>query len=288
MRGGIPIRTSKRTYAESYLDYKNNIFIFIEDKDQNTRKIMLELIQRAIDKNIKIDRLHSMGGRTEVLEAFERRNINRTEIYIIDGDLYMLFENHNFQKGLVVFDRYCIENYLLDVNALNELLYQEALTINDKEKLIQNFDYLKWFEKQNVLLVKLFKMYAIEKFNNLGIETVSFSINLLREKEGKNILCSCDETLINKRIKDLENAIIDKVGNEKFISDETFIENQINNRNADILVSAKDYILPLIFDRLKKYANNKLIHNESLKFRLAQMINIEPFKENLKKHLEVR
>jgi hypothetical protein len=200
----------------------------------------------------------------------------------------MLFENHNFQKGLVVFDRYCIENYLLDVNALNELLYQEALTINDKEKLIQNFDYLKWFEKQNVLLVKLFKMYAIEKFNNLGIETVSFSINLLREKEGKNILCSCDETLINKRIKDLENAIIDKVGNEKFISDETFIENQINNRNADILVSAKDYILPLIFDRLKKYANNKLIHNESLKFRLAQMINIEPFKENLKKHLEVR
>ena len=63
---------------------------------------MLELIQRAIDKNIKIDRLHSMGGRTEVLEAFERRNINRTEIYIIDGDLYMLFENHNFQKGLVV------------------------------------------------------------------------------------------------------------------------------------------------------------------------------------------
>ena len=185
MRGGIPIRTSKRTYAESYLDYKNNIFIFIEDKDQNTRKIMLELIQRAIDKNIKIDRLHSMGGRTEVLEAFERRNINRTEIYIIDGDLYMLFENHNFQKGLVVFDRYCIENYLLDVNALNELLYQEALTINDKEKLIQNFDYLKWFEKQNVLLVKFFKMYAIEKFNNLGIETVSFSINLLREKEGK-------------------------------------------------------------------------------------------------------
>ena len=143
MRSGIPTRNSERIYAESYLDYKNNIFIFIEDTDETTRKIMLELIQRTVDSSIKIDRLHSMGGRTEVLEAFERRNINRTEIYIIDGDLYMLFENHNFQKGLVVFDRYCIENYLLDVNALNELLYQEALTINDKEKLIQNFDYLK-------------------------------------------------------------------------------------------------------------------------------------------------
>lgn len=234
MRSNIPTRTSERIYAESYLDYKNDMFIFIEDIDENSRKIMLELIQRAIDKNIKIDRLHSCGNRKKVIEKFNERNSTRKELYIIDGDLNMLFENQEFQKGLVILNKYCIE-----------------------------------------------------KYNDLGIETVSFSINLLRNRIGKGILCSCSEELINKRIEDLKKLIIEKIGNNKFINDESFIENKINNRNSDIIVSAKDYILPLIFDRLKKFAKNTSSKNETLKFRLARMINIESFKENLEPHLKI-
>jgi hypothetical protein len=285
MRSGIPKRSSERIYAESYLDYKSDIFIFIEDTDESSRKIMLELIQRAIDENIKIDRLHSCGNRKKVIEKFEERNEDRREIYIIDSDLYMLFENRRFEKGLVILDKYCIENYLLDINAIHKLLYEEAYIINDKEKLLQDFDYLKWFEEQNKLLLQLFKIYAIEKYNDLGIETVSYSVNSLRKRKGKGILCSCDESFISKRIEDLKILIISKIGKEKFIIDEVFIENQINNRNSDIIVSAKDYILPLIFDRLKKFANNTSARNETLKFRLAQMINIKPFQENLISHL---
>lgn len=287
MRSGIPKRDPERTYAESYLDYKNDIFVFIEDTDECTKKIMLELIQRAINENIKVDRLHSMGGRVKVLEAFESKNTERIEIYIIDGDLFMLFENREFTKGLVILDRYCIENYLLDMNALHELLYQEAFNISDKDKLLQEFNYIEWFAEQNTLLIKLFKIYAIEKYNDLGIETVSFPINSLRNRKGKGILCSCNEELINKRIENLKNLIIEKIGIDKFISDETLIKNKINNRNADIIVSAKDYILSLIFARIKKFANNTSAKEETLKFRLAQMINIELFKENFKLHLEV-
>lgn len=287
MRSGISNRTSERIYAESYLDYKNDIFIFIEDTDANSRKIMLELIQRAIDKNIKIDRLHSCGNRKKVLEKFNERNLDRKEIYIIDGDLNMLFENQEFEKGLIILNKYCIENYLLDIEAIHKLLYEEAYNISEEEKLEENFDYINWFNEQNKLLIELFKIYAIEKYNDLGIETVSFPINSLRNRKGKGILCSCNEELINKRIENLKNLIIDKIGHTKFISDETFIENKINNRNADIIVSAKDYILPLLFDRLKKFAKNSSAKNETLKFRLAKMINIESFKENLEPHLKV-
>ena len=287
MRSNIPTRTSERIYAESYLDYKNDMFIFIEDIDENSRKIMLELIQRAIDKNIKIDRLHSCGNRKKVIEKFNERNSTRKELYIIDGDLNMLFENQEFQKGLVILNKYCIENYLLDIGSIHKLLYEEAYNINEQEKLEEDFNYINWFNEQNKLLINLFKIYAIEKYNDLGIETVSFSINLLRNRIGKGILCSCSEELINKRIEDLKKLIIEKIGNDKFINDESFIENKINNRNSDIIVSAKDYILPLIFDRLKKFAKNTSSKNETLKFRLARMINIESFKENLEPHLKI-
>ena len=287
MRSNIPTRTSERIYAESYLDYKNDMFIFIEDIDENSRKIMLELIQRAIDKNIKIDRLHSCGNRKKVIEKFNERNSTRKELYIIDGDLNMLFENQEFQKGLVILNKYCIENYLLDIGSIHKLLYEEAYNINEQEKLEEDFNYINWFNEQNKLLINLFKIYAIEKYNDLGIETVSFSINLLRNRIGKGILCSCSEELINKRIENLKKLIIEKIGNDKFINDESFIENKINNRNSDIIVSAKDYILPLIFDRLKKFAKNTSSKNETLKFRLARMINIESFKENLEPHLKI-
>lgn len=287
MRSNIPTRTSERIYAESYLDYKNDMFIFIEDIDENSRKIMLELIQRAIDKNIKIDRLHSCGNRKKVIEKFNERNSTRKELYIIDGDLNMLFENQEFQKGLVILNKYCIENYLLDIGSIHKLLYEEAYNINEQEKLEEDFNYINWFNEQNKLLINLFKIYAIEKYNDLGIETVSFSINLLRNRIGKGILCSCSEELINKRIEDLKKLIIEKIGNDKFINDESFIENKINNRNSDIIVSAKGYILPLIFDRLKKFAKNTSSKNETLKFRLARMINIESFKENLEPHLKI-
>lgn len=287
MRSNIPTRTTERIYAESYLDYKNDMFIFIEDIDENSRKIMLELIQRAIDKNIKIDRLHSCGNRKKVIEKFNERNSTRKELYIIDGDLNMLFENQEFQKGLVILNKYCIENYLLDIDSIHKLLYEEAYNINEQEKLEEDFNYINWFNEQNKLLINLFKIYAIEKYNDLGIETVSFSINLLRNRIGKGILCSCSEELINKRIEDLKKLIIEKIGNNKFINDESFIENKINNRNSDIIVSAKDYILPLIFDRLKKFAKNTSSKNETLKFRLARMINIESFKENLEPHLKI-
>lgn len=201
MRSNIPTRTSERIYAESYLDYKNDMFIFIEDIDENSRKIMLELIQRAIDKNIKIDRLHSCGNRKKVIEKFNERNSTRKELYIIDGDLNMLFENQEFQKGLVILNKYCIENYLLDIDSIHKLLYEEAYNINEQEKLEEDFNYINWFNEQNKLLINLFKIYAIEKYNDLGIETVSFSINLLRNRIGKGILCSCSEELINKRIE---------------------------------------------------------------------------------------
>ena len=287
MRSNIPTRTSERIYAESYLDYKNDMFIFIEDIDENSRKIMLELIQRAIDKNIKIDRLHSCKKKKKVIEKFNERNSTRKELYIIDGDLNMLFENQEFQKGLVILNKYCIENYLLDIDSIHKLLYEEAYNINEQEKLEEDFNYINWFNEQNKLLINLFKIYAIEKYNDLGIETVSFSINLLRNRIGKGILCSCSEELINKRIEDLKKLIIEKIGNDKFINDESFIENKINNRNSDIIVSAKGYILPLIFDRLKKFAKNTSSKNETLKFRLARMINIESFKENLEPHLKI-
>jgi len=286
MRGGVPTRSSERIYAESYLDYRNNIFIFIEDNNENTRKIMLELIQRSISSDIPIDRLHSLGGRDKVIESFENKNDERNEIYIVDGDLNLCFENITFIKGLVVLNRYAIENYLLDGNAIFELLYEEATLKNDKDKLYDEFGYEDWFSEQNILLIELFKIYAIEKKNELGLETIHFSVSKLRCRDNNNILCKLDNTLIQDRIKSLVTLIKDRIGEEQFLEDKEYINNKTYNKNSEELASAKDYILPLIFDRFKKVSGNTNFKYDSIKYRLSKICNIEPFKENLVPHIE--
>lgn len=208
MRSAVPIRSAERVYAESYLDYKSDIFIFIEDKNEVTRKIILELIQRAISSEIKIDKVHSLGGREKVLDAFENKNDDRTEIYIIDGDLHMQYENRAFEKGLVILDRYCIENYLLDKKALLELLYEEAKSCNFEE-LSTTFDYDKWYEEQTPLFKELFLEYAIEKKNSLGLQTVKYPVNKLRSRDAKNkLLCTLDLELVHQRIENLKSDIL--------------------------------------------------------------------------------
>jgi hypothetical protein len=285
MRSAVPIRSAERVYAESYLDYKSDIFIFIEDKNEVTRKIILELIQRAISSEIKIDKVHSLGGREKVLDAFENKNDDRTEIYIIDGDLHMQYENRAFEKGLVILDRYCIENYLLDKKALLELLYEEAKSCNFEE-LSTTFDYDKWYEEQTPLFKELFLEYAIEKKNSLGLQTVKYPVNKLRSRDAKNkLLCTLDLELVHQRIENLKSDILELISEITYSQDKSLIEQKTEQTETYKFVSAKDYILPLVFERLKKVANNTKADVDNLKYRLSKICEVDAFKANLVPHL---
>jgi len=287
VRDSIPARTPKSKYAKSYLyhDY-NDIDFFIEDTDKNTIKILLELIQRSLSKSIKVSQLFPLGGRDKVKDKYINRDDQRKQIFIIDGDLYLLFENTTFQKGLVSLEKYCIENYLLDENAIHELLYQECSSYNNKDLMIKDFSYNKWFKKQDKLLSKLFLEYAIEKKNKLGLTTIKYNVARLQKKKGSKLLCELDNILINKRIKNLKKEIKTFLNIVTYSNDRLDISSKlINNQlNSTIYVSSKDYIFPLIFRRIKKFANTN-INDSNFLFRLSQLCSVTDFKATLIRHV---
>jgi len=281
----IPTRTTRSKYAKSYL-FENNIYFFIEDTDKNTIKIILELIQRTISPKIKVNRLYPLGGRSAVLEKFEQKSRSRKEIYIIDGDLYLLFSQNIFQKGLVILKRYCIENYLLDPHAIHELLYEECSNTNNKEQIIKLFSFGSWFKKQDKLLSTLFIEYAVEKKNQLGIQTVKYSVEQLQKRNGNVIECELCQDLVKKRINILQKEIKQYITTNQYRQDKknimsSFFPKQLNSIK---FVSAKDYIFPLIFRRIKKFSNSN-VNDSNFKFRLSKMCNIKEFQQELNSHL---
>jgi hypothetical protein len=154
MNNEIPVRSGRARYAESYLyDDYNDIDFFIEDTDLTTKKVILKLLQRAFSEEIKISQIFPLGGRENVLSQYEQRDTQRKQIYIIDGDLYLFFENEPYRQGLVVFNKYCIENYLFNEDAIYEILYDECYSECNYDSMCQSFQFATWWKLQKKIFI---------------------------------------------------------------------------------------------------------------------------------------
>ena len=106
-------------------------------------------------------------------------------------------------KGLFVLPRYCIENFLIDFNALVELLHEDDAEKNIDE-IIDLFSYDEWLNANKPLLVDLFVEYAIAFSLVPEIQTVSYGVtNLTLSKDGD--LCN---TKITNRIQSIKDEVI--------------------------------------------------------------------------------
>lgn len=277
----LPTRSSNGNYAK-FIFYQdvNDIDFFIEDKDENTRKIILELLQRTFSNEIQISQIFSLGGREKVIKQYENRAENRTQVFMIDGDLNLLFEQFNFQKGLVSLDKYCIENFLCDVDSVHTLLYEECPTETDFNSMCQEFAFQEWWDKQKKLLYRLFIEYAVEKVNSLGITTVKYRVERLSRQGELN------HKDVKTRIHSLRNEIKNRITKEEYNSSRVRIIHNIkeSSLSCESFVSGKDYILPLLFAKIKKYSSST-IKDERLKYRLSKICNTESLERVIRPHL---
>lgn len=263
-----------------FFRHKNDIDIFIEDK--NDDQFYLALFQRlAAKNNISIGKLISLGDRQTVINACisDQVDRDRNRLYIIDGDLHLINEtNPSNINHLHVHDAYCIENYLIDEDAFLEILHDGFVI--PKEEISKVFTFDNFLKRLSKPLVDLFLHYAIVFEVCPSVRTVSNGVgNFCKEIRKVSVLA--DEK-VSQKTEELKAEII------KHITEEEYNEKIYNLRqkwsyNTDSLlsiVSAKDYLLPLIhlrFAKIKSKTSFK-ITRESLRLRLAKLCNLERLK----------
>lgn len=276
---GYAAKSAKSIFYEDV----NDIDIFIEDTTVGFIKIYTKIFSRLLKDEYRISNVFPLGGRKQVISECEKSqgSSSRPSLYIIDGDLHLLTcEPKLTLPGLYILPFYCIENILVDENAILKVLDEEDINTLT-EQLADLFNFDEWVSNNCYPLLNLFIEYATSFTLCPDIKTIKFPINNL-VSSNKGVI---DELKVERRIQEIKNIILSRHDILKYEKLRKQIASQITFCSDDFLrfISGKDFLLPLIITRLKSIVKTK-ISNINFKLRLAMNCNLTPL-ENSKQYI---
>jgi len=268
MERSLAAKSAKSVFYEDF----NDIDIYIEDTCPGYEKIFEEIFRRALEPKYRVAKIFPMGPKTSVIRDHESQGgeFNRPTLYIVDGDLDLMHKDGDSKPGIYHLPYYCIENILLDEGSLQEILNEED-PLTPQPVLIKKFNYESWKKNNTELLVKLFIEYGTCFKLAPDIPTVSYEIkNLISSNSG-----DLDPQKTNNRINQISSTVLERVGEDKYKETKKQITTRLNQdpENSLRFISGKDYILPLLYIRLRTITKTKT-PKLNIKTRLAMKCNI--------------
>lgn len=263
----------------------NDIDLFIEDKSKGSEKLYTEIFNRAFIGKYRVGKVFSLGNRQTVIEACkgDLDIEGRPRLYIIDGDLELLNgDQPSGIKRLGILSRYCIENYLIDEDAIVQVLFEENLT-DSKDEVRAKFGFAEWVKQNQSSLFDLFLDYSLLKKYLPEIPTVSFKVNNLLSS-GDGIV---DEVKVAKRKQEMEKLLVEYIGLKKYQNQKEQIKKNIKlcwDERLKRFVSGKDYLFPLVLMRMRSITKFRA-ENKVLKLRITLKCDVNELSE-LSKQLE--
>ncbi|MGO0305896.1 DUF4435 domain-containing protein [Endozoicomonas acroporae] len=276
----FPERSTVANSAKSvFFDDVNDIDIYIEDTAIGYEKIFSIIFSRVFRNKYNVEKVFPLGGRKAVLEEFNTciNDISRPSLFIIDGDLFLLSgDDVENKKGLYKLPFYCIENLLINEMAFSILLDEEE-PIKSFQEVVSEFNFSEWLDVNQPLLFELFVEYAISFKVNQPEPTTSFKVNEI-VADGKGNL---DKDKTKKRIHDLRVKAQSVVGETLYIETRDEILKRFESQSLTKMdvISAKDYLFPLLTARFKSTVKSK-ISNINFRQRLAKQCSIESIQDS--------
>ena len=273
-------RSTNAKYAKNiFLRDHNEINVYIEDTESGSEKIYTNILNKLFEGEYKIKSVLPLGGRIEVVrKCREKKNNNIKEIFIIDGDLYLIsgenkktFGDLDSLKKLFVLPKYCIENFLITRKGIIEILDEES-PVKSKGLIECEIALNTWYDNHLELYRKLYIEYAVARKTAPQIQTISFKItNLVDNGRGE-----LSEAKVIKRANEVKEKIIKKIGERRYKKHKRRISREMSNLCFLKFASGKDHILPLIRTRMERIADLKW-QNDTYKIRFSKRVQISEF-----------
>ncbi len=228
---------------------RNDIAIFVEDTaSPNT---WLKLIRKFLPKDCKIHDVTVLNGRKNVLAAC-RADQSRSEkrLYIIDADLDLILgiKKPNL-KHLYRLRRYCLENYLLQEQALINLAMSYDVKVSESEAR-QSINFQDWFTSNETLLRSIFVAYGLIAYFGMPTKTVSYHVSRLYDTTSDHC-CLCPQKVF-KRIFSIYREIRSSHDYAAIRQQIRRLTSKAEKLQAIEFASGKDYLLPSIYTTMKR------------------------------------
>jgi hypothetical protein len=127
----IPSRSNKGRQGQDVIWAQfNDISFYIEDDFQEN--LYFQILKKLFP-DIMISKIFPLGGKAAVVKKAKKSLTNTRRVFIVDKDFDDILNLKQPLKNIFYLERYSIENYIFEQNAIHELIREE----NPKIKLNQ-------------------------------------------------------------------------------------------------------------------------------------------------------
>jgi len=157
----------------------------------------VEVLQTGFDDILRRYRLRERGGRGQVekdISELQRAELNGDEIgshfFVFDHDGKPNRIKDSQKVKLLQLERFCIENYLLDIEIITDLTREREFAEDPLANVTQTRDIMK-----RLALSQLSEIAARAAFRELGLETVAFDMSVLCQEGSLKIAAGISEKI---------------------------------------------------------------------------------------------
>ena len=150
----------------------NDVAFYVEDADQEN---LYHAILSKHFPNIRISRIFPLGGKLNVISHAREKNnkANSTKrVYILDKDFDDLLKKKVRLKNTFYLDRFCIENHLIDFDAIIELVV-ETSPKTKRSDIDSKLCLASFVSDLNQQLTPLFVLFFCAQLFDLGVRNCS-------------------------------------------------------------------------------------------------------------------
>jgi Protein of unknown function (DUF4435) len=263
----LPQRSSDGLAAlDIFYDDFNDVHFFVEDIDQEN---LYELILRKLFPELRVARVFPLGGKQAVLNRCTHDSQQRSappSVYIVDKDFDDLLRRRLSHPFLFYLDRYCIENYFAEPDAIIDVIIESLPKLNRSEVSASLCLPAKLIELAESMR-PLFQLFYGVQFYDLGIKNCALAPEIFCQKSRRWII---DQRAVEKYCEQVSQAALTTP--HSLALSAPFTDGEIaklKSLDCHSVVSGK-YICSLLFHYIRSEHNLGTITFESFLFRLAK------------------
>ena len=260
--------------SATFIRYRNDILIFTEDNDAD-KEFYVQFYQRLLEgTDVRLNDVTQLGSCREVEAAYLRETDFATpKLYVVDGDIQILYSPKEEKPHFFPLHRYCIENYLVDENALVETLYLFLGKFN-QERVKELLAYNTSMSQMAIKIIPLFYYFSI-----LTEYDLPFTLSSIHRY--------FQNAFLDNKIQEVESEMHDRLLTEGISEDE--IQEKLRDRKSRfplttdslmVVVSGKDYILEYIKSLVKVNFGIKSFNfpQEAWKLNCCRNMDVTPLR----------
>lgn len=259
--------------------YRNDIDIFTEDKPED-KEFYTTLFKRLLEgTGININDTYPCGSYKEVYDKCQNDiDKSRKKIYIVDGDIFLLFKPKIPLPNMYVIDAYCIENLIFDEKGICTVIHND-IGSKTYEEIKSIYDFSGLINDHQDELIELFYHKALDRkfrgyFTLKNIDQY-YTTNHL---DPVKILSEKDEIKANL----IDNNFATKDDIDRELNQMRQIHPICQNTFLRI-ISGKDFLIEMSKKQAKKkFGRKPSMTREGYKLQLAQncdLTRLQPLKD---------